>query len=140
MATDVNIYNIFIGHNWEHNEHIHKITEQLDRMNDIDRQFDYLNQADYKKPGYEKLSPEDLRIAYREQIENSDVVLLLTDMFEDAEEWMEYALDCAKDLDIPVLVIRSFNNKQVPARLAENADDVVFYFTEEVMKAIKSYV
>ena len=138
-TTDVNIYNVFISHNWNNSEHIHKITEQMDRISDLDPQFEYVNQGEFGKTSFESFSEEDLRITYREQIENSDIVLLLTDLYDEAKEWMDYAIECARELDVPVLAIRSFNNKEVPPELSENANEVVFYYTEEVMKVIKKY-
>lgn len=142
MATDGPIYNLFIAHNWEPNEHLHKITEQLDRMQNMDSRFTYLNQADFGKAEFGKYSDEDLKIAYREQITGADVVMLLTDLYvlnDGYKKWLDFALECADEMNIPTLAIRSFNNKQVPARLKEHADDVVFYYTEEIMNAIKSY-
>lgn len=139
MSTFVQTHDIFITHGWEHNDHILRLREQLDRGSEFDKQFAYVNHGNFDPSELEETDAESLNIAVRNQMANADVVLLPIDLYEDNKEWVDKELKLARDMEIPVVIIRSFKNLETPPHLEQTADEAVVFDPEEIMKAVKNY-
>lgn len=138
MAQEVTeLYNIFIGHNWENSEHIHKVSEELDKMKQIDEKFDFLNQSNFDTSTMESTEKADLNNALRDQLEKSDVALILTDLYLENSEWLDKEIAMASEMNLPVIVVRSWDQKETPPELEEKADDVVYFEPKTIIQSIR---
>ncbi|HMB41381.1 MAG TPA: TIR domain-containing protein [Balneolaceae bacterium] len=139
MATTVETRNIFIAHGWENSQHIHKLTELLDRADTFDKDFAYVNHGNFDKSVLQDETLNDLDLAIKEQMTETDVVLVMTDIYYDYTEWIDKEVDLARDLDLPIILIRSYNNRETPSHLEEKADEIVVFDPEEILKEIKNF-
>lgn len=139
MSSFVQTRDIFITHGWKHSDHILRLQEQLDRSSEFDEQFAYVNHGNFDPSELEETDVENLNIAVRNQMANADVVLLPIDLYEDNKEWVDKELKLARDMEIPVVIIRSFKNLETPPHLEKTADEAVVFDPEEIMKAVKNY-
>jgi len=139
MAAFVRTHDIFIAHGWENSEHIHKLVENLDRADAFDEEFTYINHGNFDRSviNDEKLNAEVL--ALKEQLSQADLVLAMTDLYSEFQEWMDKEVELAKEQEMPVIVIRSYENRQTPPLLEEKADEVVLFDPEHILKGIKKY-
>lgn len=139
MATIVETRNIFIAHGWENSQHIHKLTELLDRAHTFDKEFAYVNHGNFDKSVLRDEVLNHLNLALREQMTEADVVLVMTDIYHDHTDWIDKEINLAKELDLPIILIRSYENRKTPPHLEQKADEIVVFDPEEILKEIKNY-
>lgn len=139
MNVIVETRDIFIVHGWENSPHIHKLTELLDRANEFDKEFAYVNHGNFDRSVLRDEMLKDLNLALKEQMNEADVALVMTDIYQDHKEWIDKEINLAKELNMPVLLIRSYENRETPPQLEEKADEIVVFDPEEIMKEIKNY-
>ena len=139
MATIVETRNIFIAHGWENSQHIHKLIELLDRADTFDKQFAYINHGNFDKSVLRNDVLNDLNLALKEQMNEADVVLVMTDIYHDYKDWIDKEINLAKELDLPVILIRSYENRETPSHLEEKVNETVVFDPEEILKEIKNY-
>lgn len=139
MATIVETRNIFIAHGWENSQHIHKLIELLDRADTFDKQFAYINHGNFDKSVLRNDVLNDLNLALKEQMTEADVVLVMTDIYHDYKDWIDKEINLAKELDLPVILIRSYENRETPSHLEEKVNETVVFDPEEILKEIKNY-
>ena len=139
MATIVETRNIFIAHGWENSQHIHKLIELLDRADTFDKEFAYINHGNFDKSVLRDDVLNDLNLALKEQMTEADVVLVMTDIYHDYKDWIDKEINLAKELDLPVILIRSYENRETPSQIEEKADETVDFDPEEILNEIKNY-
>ena len=139
MSTLVQTRDIFIAHGWKHSDHILRLQEQLDRSSEFDEQFAYVNHGNFDPSELEETDVESLNIAVRNQMANADVILLPIDLYNDNKEWVDKEIELAKDMDLPVVIVRSYKNVETPPNLEQTADRSVVFDPEEILKAVKNY-
>lgn len=139
MNVIVETRDIFIAHGWENSSHIHKLIELLDRANEFDKEFAYINHGNFDRSVLRDEMLNELNLALKEQMTQADVVLVMTDIYHDHKDWIDKEINLAKELDIPVILIRSYENRETPPQLEEKADEVAVFDPEEILKEIKNY-
>jgi len=139
MATNVQTRDIFIAHGWEYNEYIQKLIDALDRAGEFDDQFAYINYGEFDKNIPKENNAENLEEIIKGQIDNSAVVLVLTDLYREYKDWIDRELELAKEMNKPVILIRSYENRVSPSHLEEAADEVIVFDPEEILKEVKNY-
>ncbi|PWN08179.1 TIR domain-containing protein [Rhodohalobacter mucosus] len=139
MATIVQTRDIFIAHGWQYSDHIHKLQEELDRAGRMDDQFAYVNHGNYDTREPMETALDSLDITVKDQMAKADVFLLPVDLYDEHKEWAEKELKLAEDMDMPVIVIRSYKNRETPAHLEERADDIIVFDPEEILRSVKNY-
>lgn len=139
MSTIVQTRNVFITHGWKHSDHILKLQEELDRGSEFDEEFAYVNHGNFDPTSLLQDDVDSLNVEVRNQMNKADVVLLPVDLYEDHKEWVDKELKLAIDMELPVVLIRSFKNTETPPHLEEKADEVVVFDPEEILKAVKNY-
>lgn len=138
MNVIVEIRDVFIAHGWENSPHIHKLSELLDRADEFDKEFAYVNHGNFDRSVIRDEMLNDLNLALKKQMNEADVALVMTDIYHDHKEWIDKEINLAKELDMPVLLIRSYENRETPPQLEEKADEIVFFDPEEILKEIKN--
>ena len=139
MSTTVQTRNVFIAHGWQYSDHIHRLQEELDRAGRIDDQFAYVNHGNYDTKEPMETEMESLDLAVKDQMAKADVFLLPVDLYHEHKEWADKELRLAEDMDMPIVVIRSYKNLETPAHLEERADDVIVFDPEEILGSVKNY-
>ena len=139
MAAIVETRQIFIAHGWENSQHIHKLTELLDRADTFDKEFAYVNHGNFDRSVLRDEMLNDLNLALKEQMTEADVVLVMTDIYHDFKDWINKEIKLAKELDLPIILIRSYEKRETPSHLEEIADEIVVFDPEEILKEIRNF-
>lgn len=139
MSVIIQTRDIFIAHGWKKSEHIYKLIEELDRATEFDDQFAYINHGEFDSSALTEKDFASHEIEVQNQIKNANVVLILTDLYDEFKDWIDQELEIARNLEKPVIVIRSYKDKETPPHLEELADEIVFFDPEEILKEIKNY-
>src|SRR4030095_4561276 len=95
-VTQKNPVRLFVSHVWRTDEDYHRIFEYLERA----RNFFYLNtSAPDQRPQGDR---EALREEMRKQINNAEVVILVSSLYRRNVDWIEFQIRCAKAFDKPI--------------------------------------
>jgi len=139
MAVIIQSRDIFIAHGWKKSEHIHKITELLDRAVEFDDQFAYENHGEFDPSALNEQEFGNHEFEVQNQIKAAGVVIVLADLYDEYKEWIDKEIEMAKAMDKPIIVIRSYEDRETPPHLEVLADETVFFDPEEILKVIKNY-
>ncbi len=128
-------YNIFISHSWQNSEAL----EGLHRL---------LNDRGYFNVEFEEVSKDEpinstnsyyIKQRLAEKIGNSDIVLGLAGMYASYSEWMEWELDKAIGLGIPIVGIIPWGQERISTTVSSRSIADVRWNTESIVAAIREY-
>ena len=105
-------YNLFISHNGEGDEEYLEFIRRLVEASDFEWK-------DHGIPN--KNSQDDLR----QQINNSDIVIILSGLYSKHHYLIKNQVDLALQLNKPIILIRPYGLEEVPAELEKIAKGVV---------------
>lgn len=105
-------YNLFISHNGEGDEEYLEFIRRLVEASDFEWK-------DHGIPN--KNSQDDLR----QQINNSDIVIILSGLYSKHHDLIKNQVDLALQLNKPIILIRPYGLEEVPAELEKIAKGVV---------------
>lgn len=132
MSED-NPIRLFVSHLFDPNEEYFRVFEYLESAPN----FFYTNLSAPEKPPRAR-DPVSLQEALRGQIDQAEVVLVLSKMHARAPSMIEFQAVYAKAQDKAVIVMEPFGaGEPVPARLRELADSVVKWNEREMTDAIR---
>ena len=123
---------VFVGHGFEPSEDYMRVFEYLESSHN----FYYANCSSYDSRGV--VDREKLRDEMRRQIKLAEVVILPSSLYRTQREWTDFALNCAKGLEKPVVVLETFGVKEkLPVQLEALADEVIEWNERTLVDAIK---
>lgn len=134
-------YNIFISHAWKYGDEYDRLVNLLNNANN----FIYKN---YSAPEYKPLktlsgnsvkSQQDIAHAIDRKIANSQIVLVISGMYANNREWMEYEIETAQRMNKPIIAIKPWGNVLVPTYIQTVANKVVGWNTDSIVSAIREY-
>ena len=131
-VTQKNPVRIFVSHVWRTDEDYHRIFEYLESASN----FFYLNtSAPDQRPQGDR---EALREEMRKQINNAEVVILVSSLYRRNVDWIEFQIRCAKAFDKPIVVLEPFGAQDtIPPAVQEAADEVVPWDQRQLVDAVK---
>lgn len=140
-------YHLFISHGWSYDDSFYRILDYLDEISNIYRDFEYMNHSE-PEPEVPDLSyTRELKIEYEDQINQSDAVILLADLYREpkADEsnlkfWLDYAIEHAKENNKTLLGIRPWNETQTPNEIENIPDSWVDWNPESIRKIIEKHL
>ncbi len=123
---------LFVSHVFEKTDDYLRVFEYLESAHN----FYYRNcSAPDVAPGGER---EAMRDRLRQEITQSEVVIVLTGLYRTQREWIDFELNCAKGLDKPVIVLEIFGVKEkLPVQLEALADEVIEWDDRTLTDAIR---
>lgn len=116
-------YNLFISHNGEGDEEYLEFIRRLVEASDFEWK-------DHGIPN--KNSQDDLR----QQINNSDIVIILSGLYSKHHDLIKNQVDLALQLNKPIILIRPYGLEEVPAELEKIAKGVVGWNRVCIVEAI----
>lgn len=131
--TETNPIRLFVTHLYAPDETYFRVFEYLESQPN----FFYTNLATPEKPPRSK-EKEALREDLRRQMENAEVILLLSTLYARDPVLIEYQGLYAQSSGKPLIVMEPFGTTDpVPAKLREMADEVVPWNGREMADAIR---
>jgi hypothetical protein len=128
-------YRIFISHSWQNSEAL----EGLRRL---------LNDRGYFNVEFEEVSKDEpinstnayyIKRRLAEKIGNSDIVIGLAGMYASYSDWMEWELDKAIELDIPIIGVIPRGQERISTTVSSRSVVDVRWNTESIVEAIRTY-
>lgn len=133
-------YRLFISHAWKYGDDYNRITSMLDRA----PYFQYMNYSAPKEKPLELSSPHASRAEIAQKITNkialAQVVIVLSGMYTNQSDWMQYEIDEAFLLGKPIIAVRPWGNTVMPTYVQALATECVGWNTESIVKAIRRHV
>lgn len=132
-------YHLFISHAWAYEESYERLVNLLN-------QAPYFSYKNYSAPedrplhtlNYDPVrTKSQIMSAIDRKIAPVHCVLVLSGMYTNHSEWMQYELDTAVWMEKPIIGIRPFGNVRVPSAVSSVADIMVSWNTSSIVSAIR---
>lgn len=132
MTSQQNPIRIFVAHAFGPSSDYSRIFDYLESA----RNFYYRNVSVLEAPA--TADKEALKQELRKQINLAEVVLVAAGLYREQPEWLDFAVNCAKGFEKPVVVIEIFGVKEkLPIQLEALADEVVQWNERNIVDAIR---
>jgi hypothetical protein len=129
--SEHNPFKIYVSHVWEPDEEYHRVFEYLESA----RNFFYKNCSDPENsPGNDR---EAMRARLRQEIEQAEVVIFLSRLFDAHPALLEYQLNAALVMKKPIIVMAPFGAEGIPDLLAAKADEISEWDSRSIEDAIR---
>ena len=134
-------YDLFISHAWKYGYEYDKLVNLLDNAPN----FHYRN---YSAPSEKPLSnldgspvntSKEIKDAIRRKINPVNCVVVISGMYYNHREWMQFEIDYAIEKGKPIVAVKPYGNVNVPAEILHSADIVVNWSTNSIVDAIRKY-
>ncbi|MFA5454956.1 MAG: TIR domain-containing protein [Sulfurimonas sp.] len=128
-------YTIFISHSWDNDKH-HKDLKKL------------LNDKGYFNVEFEEATKDEpinsinalyIKQALKKRIENSNIILALAGVYASHSEWMQWELDKALELGVPIVGVAPWGQERVSQVVSIRAKEVVRWNTDPIVNAIRKH-
>ena len=128
-------YNIFVSHSW-------KNIDQLIKLRDL------LQKRGYFHVQFLEATPDvpinSDRAAYikkklKQRIENSDVVLAISGVYATKSYWMNWEIKTANSLNIPIIGVSPRGQIKNSSFVQNYSVDLVNWYTESIVNAIRKH-
>lgn len=134
-------YDLFISHAWRYGDEYNRLTNMLDSATN----FCYRN---YSAPEYKPLvnldstdvqSKRDIEEAIKRKIKPVNAVLIISGMYYNYREWMQYELNVAKEYNKPIIAVKPYRSLFTPKEIIDNCNTLVGWNTNSIVQAIRDY-
>ncbi len=130
-------YDLFISHAW-------KYGEDYDRLEKLLKNAPYFYCRNYSAPKEKPLelsksyvTKSEIMDALDRKIRPVNVVLVISGMYYNHREWMQYELDKAYALGKPIIAIEPWGNSMMPTEITAVANRRVGWNTNSIVSAIR---
>lgn len=134
-------YDLFISHAWRYGSDYLRLINLLDSAN----YFSYRNYSAPKDKPLQNLDATDVRTkkqieeAIERKIRPVNAVLVLSGMYYNYRQWMQYEVQCAQRYCKPIIAIEPFGQSRTPNDIEAKASVVVGWNTYSIVQAIRNY-
>ncbi len=128
-------YHLFISHAWQYDADYYRLVNLLEKA----PRFEWRN---YSVPQHDPLDANSVRKlskALERQIRPASAVLIISGMYVNYREWIQYEIDVALGYDKPIIGIKPWGAERVPVAVQSVADEMVGWNTTSIVAAIKKY-
>lgn len=129
------VYNIFISHSWSY-------PDDLKNLRNLLKQRGYFNVEFEEASADEPINSKNaiyIKTRLKEKISNSNIVLGIAGIYASHSDWMEWELDKAKELDIPIIGVIPRGQERISATVYSRSIIDVKWNTESIVEAIRKY-
>ena len=128
-------YSIFISHSWQNSDALVSLRKLLNDRGYFSVEFEEVS----KDEPINSSNAYYIKKRLAEKIENSDVVLGLAGMYASHSNWMEWELDKAIELDIPIVGVIPRGQERISTTVSSRSVVDVRWNTESIIAAIRDY-
>ncbi|EKQ55134.1 MULTISPECIES: TIR domain-containing protein [unclassified Clostridium] len=129
-------YNLFISHSWAYSDAYEKLVSMLDAGN-----IEYKNYSVPKDdPIHTNGTDKELYEAIKNKISPSSVVIILAGVYSSYSKWIDKEIQISTKEFLtkkPILAIEPWGSEKTSKKVKDNADKIVKWNTESIIKAIK---
>ncbi len=127
--------NLFISHSWAYKDAYEKFCALLNSA----PRFYYRNYSVPKDdPIHNAANQLALYAAIKQQIVFCEVVIIMAGVYSTYSKWIQKEIQIAKrDFNKPLLAVKPWGNTQVSSIVQANADRLVSWNTDSIVRAIR---
>ncbi|MDD2245407.1 MAG: TIR domain-containing protein [Dysgonamonadaceae bacterium] len=133
----VRTYNLFISHSWTYTDAYEKLVSMLDKGN-----ISYKNYSIPKDdPLHTNGTDKALYEAIKNKISPSSVVIILAGVYSTYSKWIDKEIKISTtefSSKKPILAIEPWASERTSKKVKDNADMIVKWNTDSIIKAIKA--
>ena len=118
------IYDIFISQLKDDDQEYNRFIGKLEASHD----FQWKNHSISDKTNNEQI---------QEQMNNVDVVIILSGLFSKNKNLIEQEINIARKLEKPIVIIRPYGMENVPGRIEDAASEVVGWNTSCIVDSVR---
>ena len=128
-------YHILISHSWDYSNHYQTVCAWLNSTN-------YFRWSNYSVPLTNPLdvnSKRELKEKLRNRIFSSSCIIVLSGMYVDYSDWIDFEMETAKGYRKPIIGVRPWGQERTPLKVQEYADIMVGWNSASVVQAVRDY-
>ena len=126
-------YHIFISHSW-------KYPNDLENLRNLLRERGYFNVEFEEASADEPINSANayyIKKRLTEKISNSNIVLGIAGMYASYSDWMEWELDKAIELGVPIVGVIPRGQERISQTVSSRSKQDVRWNTESIVAAIR---
>ncbi|MBQ8823710.1 MAG: TIR domain-containing protein [Ruminococcus sp.] len=134
-------YNLFISHAWKYGDEYDRLIRLLNNANN----FSYKNYSAPEERPLKNTDGSSVKTSYEigaaidRKIANSQIILVISGMYANNREWMEYEIDTAVHMNKPIIAIKPWGNVSMPVYIKNVANEIVGWYTDSIVLAIRRH-
>ena len=128
-------YHIFISHSWDYNEQYETVREWLNNASNF-------TSSNYSVPlshPIDAKTKKELKEKIRAKISPCSCIIVLSGMYVDYSEWIDFEMDIAQEYGKPIIGVKPWGQQRVPAKVQEMADVMVGWNSSSIVQAVREY-
>ena len=128
-------YDLFISHAWRYDDDYKRLVSLLQAA----QLFKWRN---YSVPRHNPLDANNtrrLRQSLGRQIRPVNAVLIISGMYVNYRDWIQYEIDAAQYYNKPIIGIRPRGAERIPKAVQRDARIMVGWNTKSIVQAIREY-
>ena len=128
-------YRLFISHAWKYKDDYDRLTRMLDEA----KLFKW---QDYSVPFFDPIGSKNdaqLRAALKNHIQLAQAVLIISGMYVNYREWIQYEMNVSKDYGKPIIGIQPRGSKRIPTEVQSAATTMVKWNTKSIVNAVRNH-
>ena len=128
-------YDLFISHAWDYDDDYYRLWNLL-------RNAPLFKCRNYSVPQHDPLDANNtsrLEVALGRQIRPVNVVLIISGMYVNHRDWIQYEIDVAQYYSKPIIGIRPWTSQRIPNAVQLAAHTMVGWQTSSIVSAIRRY-
>ena len=129
-------YKLFISHAWNYSERYKRALEFLNSAPN----FSWSNFSVPEDDAFPTMSNSQLSEAMRRQIRPVQCVVIVSGMYVNHSNWIQFEMDFAKSLGKPILGIKRWGEQRAPQSVVDCADEMVAWNSSSIVGAIRRLV
>ena len=128
-------YHILISHSWDYSEQYETVCEWLDGANN----FTWSNFSVPLSNPIDAKSKMELKEKIRAKISPCSCIIVLSGMYVDYSEWIDFEMDVAEEFGKPIIGVKPWGQQRVPIKVQEMVDVMVGWNSSSVVQAVRKY-
>jgi hypothetical protein len=129
-------HKLFISHAWKYSDRYKRAVEFLNAA----PHFKWSNYSVPEDKAFEGMSSQELGEQMKRQIRPVQCVVIVSGMYVNHSDWIQYEMDFAKQIGKPILGIKRWGEQRSPQSVVDCADEMVAWNSASIVAAIRRLV
>jgi len=126
-------YNLFISHAWSYNESYYRLVRFLNEAPN----FQWNNLSVPEDKPLATINDEQLKARLRDQMRPADAFLIISGMYANHSDWIEFEVNFADRIGRPIIAIRPWGAQVMPSYVSSVANRIVGWNTDSIVAAVR---
>lgn len=128
-------YKVFISHSWQYSNTLEALRSLINARSHFSAVYEESTQDNPINSANESYIKSRLAV----KIGDSDIVLAIAGVYASHSSWMEWELDKAIELGIPIVGVIPSGQERISTIVTSRSINIVRWNTESIISAIREY-